>query len=283
MAAKFLGQFLFEQGLINRQQLLDALEAQRASNPVLGELARQRGMLDAAQAAYINERQRAEDKRFGDIALESGLLSAAQVESLLEQQRQGRKLFGEILIEQGALDRERLEQALALHQAGRDEATSSLALGLVRHPAGDVMTSAIATCTRLFPRLLRSQSHFSQLLQDPADLEPFHASAHVRIAAQRPLLVAVACAPATAAGLAAAFLSIPADECDPDLAQDALGELVNVLMGYIAKDALPEDAEYRPEPPRFGTPLQQLLQDEPNALAVSMSSQLGDFAILVTG
>ena len=34
MAAKFFGQFLLEQGLINRQQLLAALEAQHASNPL---------------------------------------------------------------------------------------------------------------------------------------------------------------------------------------------------------------------------------------------------------
>ena len=39
MAAKFLGQFLLERGTLTPAQLLAALDAQRASNPLLGELA----------------------------------------------------------------------------------------------------------------------------------------------------------------------------------------------------------------------------------------------------
>ena len=46
MAAKFLGQFLLERGLIDRQQLLGSLMAQRKSNPALVELAHAVGMLD---------------------------------------------------------------------------------------------------------------------------------------------------------------------------------------------------------------------------------------------
>ena len=38
MAVKFLGQFLMERGVITPQQLLAAIEAQRASNPLLGDL-----------------------------------------------------------------------------------------------------------------------------------------------------------------------------------------------------------------------------------------------------
>ena len=39
MAAKLLGQFLLERGVISAAQLLAAIEAQRATNPLLGELA----------------------------------------------------------------------------------------------------------------------------------------------------------------------------------------------------------------------------------------------------
>ena len=54
MAAKFLGQFLLERGTLTPAQLLAALDAQRASNPLLGELAIHHGMLDALQARRIN-------------------------------------------------------------------------------------------------------------------------------------------------------------------------------------------------------------------------------------
>ena len=93
MAAKFLGQFLLERGTLTPAQLLAALDAQRASNPLLGELAIHHGMLDASQARRINERQRAEDRRFGDIALEMGWLSEGQLDVLLAAQKKGRKLF----------------------------------------------------------------------------------------------------------------------------------------------------------------------------------------------
>ena len=45
MAAKFLGQFLLERGTLTPAQLLAALDAQRASNPLLGELAIHHGII----------------------------------------------------------------------------------------------------------------------------------------------------------------------------------------------------------------------------------------------
>jgi hypothetical protein len=283
MAAKFFGQFLLESGLIDSAQLLEALELQRASNPLLGELAVSRGWLTAAQAARINERQRAEDKRFGDLAEEMGLLDSGQLGQLLEAQKAGRKLFGEILVERGMLTRAQLEDALRAHQADREDATRSLELGLAGHPLGDVASSAINTCSRLFPRLLKSQCQFSSLV-GPADAMPAcDALAQVRIDAKRPLTVAVGCDRTTTTAIACGFLGIPADECDDELAQDALGELVNVLMGYIVKDVLPEDMNYRASPPDFSADAAALTRSDRPALAMVMSSQLGQLLLVVRG
>lgn len=283
MAAKFLGQFLLEQGLIDRQQLLDALEAQRASNPLLGELAVAAGMLAPAQAQRINERQRSEDKRFGDLALEMGLLDAAQVDELLAQQKQGRKLFGEILVEQGALAAEQLAEALQIHQREREVALQSVELGLAGHPSGDVMEAALATCGRLFPRLLKTPAQISSALEAADAIHPGQVNALVRIGGERPLRIAIACDPDTAGNIATSFLGISPDDCDADLALDALGELVNVVMGYVAKDALPDDASYRPEPPAFNVPAKEFLEAKPAHLAVAMTSQLGGFVVVVSG
>lgn len=293
MAAKFLGQFLLESGLIDRQQLLDALQSQRESNPLLGELARASGMLDAAQAEAINRRQRREDARFGDIACALGLLSAAQIEELLARQKAGRRLFGEILIDQGALSRPQLEQALQAHQHDRDEAVQTLASGVVGHPLGAVMDAAITTCGRLFPRLLKTRCQVSELLGQTTDqpvdtpsLDQLSAdydiTACVHIEAARPMSIALACDAATVSAIAAAFLSMRSQDIDDALARDALGELVNVLMGYVVKDTLPDDADYRAEPPAFDVPAATLLQSGKPALAVRMASQLGPFALVVS-
>ncbi|GAB6197292.1 chemotaxis protein CheX [Lysobacter xanthus] len=279
MAAKFFGQFLLEKGVIDAAQLLRALEVQRVSNPALGELACERGMLSADQAQAVNERQRREDKRFGDIAQSMGLLTSDEVASLLDEQKSRRKLFGEILVEEGFLDRERLEAELRDHAGERDDAMRSLDAMVATHQLGRRVGNSIATCNKLFPRLLRTQCQFSSVA-DPANPHRVDALALVRVAAERPLAIGVACEAATMHAIAQAFLSIPPEACDEELARDALGEFVNVLMGYVVKDSLPEDASYRAEPPDFETPMSAL--DDGMHVLVSMTSQLGPF-ILVLG
>ena len=98
--------------------------------------------------------------------------------------------------------------------------------------------------------------------------------------AQPPLWMGLAADGAVTAALAGAFMSIPSEECDPALAEDALGELVNVLMGYIAKDAYADADDYRVTPPEFGRPAAQLAA-EPNALAVSMNAEMGTLVLMV--
>lgn len=283
MAAKFLGQFLLEKGSINKQQLLAALEAQRASNPLLGELAHARGLLTAEQARHVNERQRAEDRRFGDIAVSMGWLDAAQVAELLAAQKAQRKLFGEILVEQGALTAGQLVTELAAHQLDRDDAVDALELGVADHPAGDVLTSAIDICMRLVPRILGGQCQFSSVVESAADATDCDVTTHVRISGQRPLTIGLACDRATAQRIACAFLSITPDDCDEELVVDALGELVNVLMGYVVKDVLPHDAAYRAAPPQAGGSLASLLAQQANTLAVAMNAQAGSFVLVVAG
>ncbi|MFC4726968.1 chemotaxis protein CheX [Coralloluteibacterium thermophilus] len=283
MAVKFFGQFLLEKGVITPSQLLVALQAQQTSNPVLGELAQQRGLLTAAQAERINARQRAEDRRFGDLAQEMGLLDAAQVDELVAAQKAQRRLFGEILLEQGFLDRAQLDAELAAHAREREDAARALEVGVAGHAAGDLADSAMRTCARLFPRILGGQCQAAGLVGAGA-LPPCDVTAHVRIeAAARPLTIGLACERATMGRIGCAFLSIPPEECDAELALDALGELVNVIMGYVVRDVLPDDAAYRASPPDTGVPAAELVADPERALAIAMTSQLGDFVLVVAG
>ncbi len=278
MAVKFLGQFLLERGQITPQQLLAATEAQRASNPLLGELAVRQGLLSEAQARRINERQRAEDRRFGDIAMELGLLDAPEVDALLVAQKACRKLFGQVLLEQGALDAETLEAALADHRAEQDAGNDTLATALAGHALGALAQEAAELCVRLFPRMLGAQCQAAGVaVNAPTAAWPY--TAHVRISGERSLLVGLSCDRDTLQALACAFLRVPSERCDAELAVDALGEIVNVLMGYVVRNTLPDDADYRATPPDFSRTAGAMLDD--GALAVHMNSQLGPFLLLV--
>ena len=280
MAVKFLGQFLMERGVITPQQLLAATEAQRASNPLLGELAVRQGLLSEAQARRINDRQRADDRRFGDIALELGLLEPAQVEALLAAQKAGRKLFGQVLVEQGVVDAATLESELAVHRADQDAANHALAVGVADHALAEFANGAIALCGRLFPRMLDRQCQAAGLL-GPDQLAAYPHVAHVRIDGEQPLFIGMACDLATMRAMVCAFLKIGPERCDDALALDGLGEVVNVLMGYVVRNVLPDDVQYRAFPPDLATPAAQLVADSDRSLALLMNSQVGPFVLLI--
>lgn len=281
MAAKFLGQFLLERGVITAPQLLAAIEAQRASNPLLGELAVRKGWLDAAQARRIQQRQRVEDRRFGDIALEMGALDQDRLDALLEAQKAGRKMLGQVLVEQGVLDARRLEAEIALHRADQERAQHALEAVVAEHPVGDLAGHAIDLCARMFPRMLGSQCLPAEVLA-PDELDAWPCVAHVRIEGARPFGIGLATDLAGARALACALLGITADLCDDALALDALGEMVNVLMGYLVRDVMADDdIAYRALPPDMSVSAATLAADRTRSLAIGMGSQLGAFVLLV--
>jgi CheY-specific phosphatase CheX len=108
-------------------------------------------------------------------------------------------------------------------------------------------------------------------------------TAYIRIHADVPLTLGVACDRATTTAIACGFLGIEASECDDALAQDAVGELVNVLVGYVVKDAMPDDAGYRVTPPGFDMPADDFIRQPGQALAIAMVSQLGPFLLILDG
>ena len=66
------------------------------------------------------------------------------------------------------------------------------------------------------------------------------------------------------------------------LALDALGEMVNVLMGYLVRDVMADDdVSYRALPPDMSVPATTLAADRARSLAIGMGSQLGAFVLLV--
>lgn len=280
MSVRFLGQFMLERGTITAQQLQAATEAQRASNPLLGELAVREGLLTTPQAQRIHERQRSDDRRFGDIARDLGLLDQTQLQSLLAAQLAGRKLLGQVLLEQGALDQATLRTELDAHRADQAAASRALASGVAEHALAGFANGAIALCGRLFPRMLNAHCQAAGLLE-PAGLAPYPHTAHVRIEADNPLFVGIACDADTMHALACAFLRIEPQRCSDALALDGLGEIASVLVGYLERNVLPDEGDYRAFPADTTTAATQLVADPGRGLAVLMNSQLGPFALLV--
>jgi len=284
MAAKFFGQFLLEKGLISSTQLLQALDRQRECNPLLGEIAERLGMLSADDARRINTRQRREDKRFGDLALEMGLLDAQQIDRLLAEQKAGRRFFGEILLDLGFIESAVLDRELALHRNEREDATRAVELVLSGHRHGDLANRAAGLGCSLFVRVLQLPCQVSTLL-DASALAALPIAAQVRIEGDREFGIALACDEETMLAVGRGFLgsSVPEAMIDAELSRDALGEFLNIVMGYVVKDVLPVDARYRASPPNFSRTPSEIASGDADAIAIGLTSPAGDLALIVSG
>ena len=88
MFTQFFGNYLFNEKLVTKQQLIEALEMQKFARAKLGVLAINAGYMTAAQVDEVHAEQQRMDKRFGDIAVEKGYMTESQVETLLSNQKQ---------------------------------------------------------------------------------------------------------------------------------------------------------------------------------------------------
>lgn len=116
MFTQFFGNFLLNEGIVTKAQLIEALEIQKLVRVKLGVLAINAGLMTAKQVDEVHAEQQRVDKRFGDIAVEKGYLKASDVDELLSHQKQGQLILGQALVDKGYLSNEQFEQALASYK-----------------------------------------------------------------------------------------------------------------------------------------------------------------------
>ncbi len=138
MGIQFFGEYLIENWVVTREQLLEALDLQEFRNLKFGELAQRKNYLSNQQVATVNHRQLSEDRRFGDIAVELGYLQADQMLEILTLQKNSYLFLGEALLELGHVSEDILERELTLfsedqarYHLGRVEVPGQLSSRLV--------------------------------------------------------------------------------------------------------------------------------------------------------
>ncbi len=235
MITKFFGQFLLEKGIIDKHQLLTALDEQRAQSPLLGELAVEMGLLTKAQAKTLNAAQMKEDKRFGDLAIEKELLTDAQVNELLENQRKKRPYIGQVLVRLGFLTDEQVTQLLAEHGKDRDTNTQHINTEVDSCFAPKLAHRIID----VFPKI------YQRVCKRAIALHSIHSSADAQSAAQPRwqqnitlnqrnslLSLSLLCSQQNALQIGSAFMNMPLQEFD-ELSIDAVNEFLNTFTGHV--------------------------------------------------
>ncbi|MCP4601863.1 MAG: hypothetical protein GY847_15340 [Proteobacteria bacterium] len=107
----FFGQFMVDQGIIDRAQLRTALELTAKTNLPIGELAIEAGFISKEDAGIIHSEQRSHDLYFGEVAVQRCLMTELQVDQLLEKQKKNHIRVGEALIRLGYSKKNQIEQA----------------------------------------------------------------------------------------------------------------------------------------------------------------------------
>ena len=116
MFTQFFGNYLFNEKLVTKQQLIEALEMQKFARAKLGVLAINAGYMTGAQVDEVHAEQQRMDKRFGDIAVDKGYMTEEQVEELLKNQKQSHLVIGQALVDKGYLTNEQFADALAKYK-----------------------------------------------------------------------------------------------------------------------------------------------------------------------
>jgi len=253
MNTKFFGQFLLEKNIINREQLLEALDSQRSQSPLLGELAVSKGWMDASACKKINAIQMQKDRRFGDIAIDLGLLDDRQVDELLALQRQKRPYLGEVLVLLDHLDRDELEIYLALHQAGQSDRKSFFDDAIARCPEPKSAQAIVDSFPKLFHRICKQPIALTEmasamyLQDDPSAFEHcWYQDLHVN-GDYRVMLVT-----SSEQGLAlgSSFMSMPLTTWDA-LSIDAVSEFLNTFVGHIYHSVTGGPSADKISPPQY--------------------------------
>ena len=250
MSVKFFGQFLIEKGVIDKKQLLDAVEYQQNVNIKLGTLAIDRGFMNHEQVQEIIELQKKENKFFGELAVEKGYLTEEQLNELLNQQKSDRVYLGEALVEKGYLSLAELEKFLKEFKESQEKDIDLIMKSMqnisdVKHI--DIMISVTLNMLRRIADISGKiggcqKEHINQrylVYSIRQQLEGEINGAYILNVTENVFL-----------NIAMKMLKTQIEEID-EIAIDAVKEFVNIIIGHICSSLSSQGMVVNTQPPEF--------------------------------
>jgi len=230
MSNKFFGQYLLELGAISKDQLLLAIDLQKASHLSLGQLGIGKGYLTEQQAKQINVEQQRTDQRFGALAVAMGYLQGKQISELFIMQQNLRKFFGEVLIEQNIMSKSVLVEHLETHAGIKKQSSLRLDSAIYAHSHGKLIAEIVSTTVRLFLRIVKINVQVSDIITDKIIMGPsklaFLQSANLPEAVR----IGFVMENDLIGSVANNFLDLDVRE-NHAVSQDAVCEFLNIVLG----------------------------------------------------
>lgn len=248
MSSMFFGHYLLENGIIDREALLDAIERQRKTNRSLPDIAVEDGLLDQAKADQIHAVFRLSNSSHEDLCLSEGRLSRSDVEKLAQKQSAQWLRIGAALVKGGHLT----DEALAAHLDAFNAIETAEQKTLESDFDHLEESTIVRACTELALRHVARISGAPVKLQriDPSNgtLKPGYRRFAQHIVGDRDFCVTVDLGDPLFSTAAQGMLGIQVDP-DSDAARDAGCELINLIGGNACTRLEPEGYSLRPQPP----------------------------------
>ncbi len=248
MSATFFGQYLLSKGIIDRDALIDAIDAQRKQNLSLTTLAIQHGYIDHEQEREILSRYRTTDSRLEDLCLESGLLDRRQIDELIRVQYSDWMRIGGALVAGGHLSFDEVEEHLQVFRE-------------IQRRAEERIEADFSACSE--PKTVRTvvtlaMIHLGKVIDQPVKLRSIghHACALAagrrrfaqRLVGDRELQVVLDLPQEMDSVVSQGLIGMPL-ESGSEGAIDAVCELVNIIGGNACTQMEALGFKLRPEPP----------------------------------
>ncbi len=157
MAVKFFGQFLIENGVVTRENLLQAMELQERKNLKLGEMALHLGYVSQADITRAHNAQLSKDLRLGDLLVEMGILSQDQLNDVITRQKNSHLYIGEALVLVNALTSGQLQKQLEAFKADQSDFVSGTTELPVTVVNSEIWQMAVDLTYKMITRILSIQ------------------------------------------------------------------------------------------------------------------------------
>jgi hypothetical protein len=252
MGAMFFGQYLLERGVIDRRQLLDALQRQRAHNRSLPEVALGENLFDAATAASIEATYRTGIAPVEELMMAIGGLGPDEVERLQVIQRADWVRIGAALVAGGHLTEQEVETHLEDYRARERSFESEIQAGFERLPSMTVVETSVRLGMRHIGRLVGEVTKVASVDVLPGIPDPgLRRRSSQRIVGDTSFTIILDLPPELAAIASQQLVgtALPPAGAAED---DALREVVNLVGGHACTQLESSGLRLRPEPPTSG-------------------------------
>ena len=124
MFTQLFGNYLLKKGIVNKQQLTEAIRISAESHIKIGSLAIHCGYMTPEQVERVYICQTHEDLLFGQIAIREGYINEEQLDEILREQTPSYLKIGQTLVEQGVITRNEFD--VLVHEYQTENEISSL-------------------------------------------------------------------------------------------------------------------------------------------------------------